>query len=101
GECTLFSDALEYLVTGSLVEEDFRLRVYPNPTTEYILIEADAELRNATVSLYSVSGKRIHGEKSIAGRSSIVSLAHLPAGFYILSVSLPAGVQRIKVLKQN
>ena len=101
GDCSLFSDDFEYLVTGNLPEADFRLRVFPNPTSENIMIESDADLRNATVSLHSAAGTRVHEQRNLSGTRSTIALAHLPTGLYILSIQSPNGIQRIKILKQN
>jgi uncharacterized delta-60 repeat protein len=101
GECTLNSDDLEYVVTGSPDKENVQLHVYPNPARENIIIESDTELSDASVSLHAATGKLLQPEKNMSGKSSTVSIEDLPAGVYILTVKSTGQVQRIKIFKQN
>lgn len=66
--------------TGS----DFAFEVYPNPSSDQILIRTKTALSNAQVTITSMSGARMMQEFL---NGSPISVEHLPAGVYIIQVS--------------
>jgi hypothetical protein len=99
GECFKSSDEFEYIVTGIIENTSFT--VYPNPSRESIVIESDVDLSHAFLTLHSQSGQAIQELNNLSGNTSTVSLEHVPAGFYILSIHSSSGVRRVKIIKQN
>jgi hypothetical protein len=97
--CSKSSADFEYIVTG--LKESISLTVYPNPSYETIIIESDADMNNTILSLHTSSGQSVQVLSNISGRSSTMSLEHVPAGFYILSIQSSTGIQRIKIIKKN
>ena len=61
------------------------LNVFPNPSNGSFTINHDA-LKNASWSLYDISGKLIHSERIAPGSTSTLVNATVPAGVYSLRI---------------
>ena len=61
------------------------LNVYPNPSNGSFTINHDA-LKNASWSLYDISGKLIHSERIASGSTSTFVNANVPSGVYSLRI---------------
>ena len=61
------------------------LRVYPNPATDVVNVEASEPITDIIV--FSLSGARISTETSISGNTATVSVGNLAAGAYIMKVN--------------
>lgn len=66
------------------------IKVYPNPATDWLVIEGAAP--NAIAELYSMMGKRIRRAEIKGG----VDVADLPAGIYFLRIENAASVVFLK-----
>ena len=69
-------------VKTAISENAVKMKIYPNPTTSFVTIEAD---RNFSYTLSSMSGAVIKKEENEA--SYIVDLSGCPAGIYLLNTS--------------
>lgn len=74
-------------------EPEIQVDMYPNPAISYININLqlipDTDL-DPTLEIYNVLGNKIRAEISEQSRRSYrVSLDHLPAGYYFVSVKIP------------
>ena len=69
-------------VKTAISENAVKMKIYPNPTTSFVTIEAD---RNISYTLSSMSGAVIKKEENEA--SYIVDLSGCPAGIYLLNTS--------------
>lgn len=47
------------VMTSSLLQPDLDIRIYPNPSTDYLMIENNNNIK-LNASLYSVSGRKFH-----------------------------------------
>jgi hypothetical protein len=61
------------------------LNVYPNPSNGSFTINHDA-LKNASWSLYDISGKLLHSERIASGSTSTFVNINVPSGVYSLRV---------------
>jgi hypothetical protein len=61
------------------------LNVFPNPSNGSFTINHDA-LKNASWSLYDISGKLIHSERIAPGSTSTLVNVTVPAGIYSLRI---------------
>jgi hypothetical protein len=74
------------------IDEDISLRfsakVFPNPTVKDVFIKIDDKLQSSeiTYQLFSTNGKKITEEKTITGKSTKVSMKHLPISIYLLQI---------------
>ena len=86
-------DSLDCSAVGiNEIRIDNKFKVYPNPTTDYIQIESDFEIKK--VNVFSIHGQLV---KTI--KSSIVDFTNLPKGNYIIEVQSDFAIERRKILK--
>ena len=86
------SDILNLTVTGinelGIRNEELGLKVYPNPTTDYCIIDFEATAEGETnIELYDIAGKRIAQEQEflIKGQHTY-SLSGIGCGIYVLKI---------------
>lgn len=72
------------------------LLVYPNPTNDFIKIEAQVEI--SKIELFDIEGRNIIS-KSPNIASTILSLADYSSGIYLLRVTTPQGSSTKKIVK--
>ncbi len=76
--------SLEDAETAPAIAE---LRVYPNPARDILHIHSDKLLRNAYVQITDVKGAIVYGaQPKTVDRGVQLSVAHLPAGLYLLQI---------------
>jgi hypothetical protein len=82
----------EILVITGLLETDIKLNLsaYPNPTTNYLMLQIDASaaLSNQSMSyqLYDISGKLLESNTVVAN-STTIKMEQMPTGSYFLKVT--------------
>jgi len=64
-------------------------RIFPNPAGEYLRIESDTIIVNATV--YNISGIPVKVATGFAGYSTMVNLSDLGSGMYLVRISFAHG----------
>jgi len=76
------------------------IKIYPNPTTEKITLEISnmENLQTGVFKLFSITGQFLQ-EQSVHSATTIVSLAGLPKGAYILKVHINGIIEDWKVVK--
>jgi hypothetical protein len=77
--CTLTTD----IDTKTPVENN--IRIFPNPTSGELTIEAEQELNQGRVSIFSMEGRQLYSEQ-IQGITAKIDLRHLQPGIYIVNV---------------
>ena len=77
--------------TGLSTIKENEISVYPNPFSEYIIVETT---NKETVYIYNISGKRVRSIQTTIGKNTI-PVTDLPAGSYILKV----GEVNFKIVK--
>ena len=78
------------------------IKIYPNPTTEKITLEFSESVgfeNFRTLRLYSLSGQLLQ-EQTVHSSTTVISLAGMPAGVYMLKVRINDSVEDWKVIKQ-
>ncbi|CCH54625.1 hypothetical protein BN8_03818 [Fibrisoma limi BUZ 3] len=80
-----------------------KVRLYPNPTTDYISVEVNAGLRQpVTVQLSDLQGRSVYSNSvtttDVMHRERI-NIQKQPQGLYLLKVVTKGGVETLKVLK--
>lgn len=89
---------LEEETTSTTVTDKSNLRLYPNPTSDEIILLSDPEVASYEVQLFSPDGylvftKELHDEKTI------LSLKDFPAGMYVLKTISASGHSLERVIK--
>jgi hypothetical protein len=91
-----FTNIIEFTTSTPSVIDNERIKVYPNPLRDYIMIEGvDAQ---TTISICDLSGRVLLQQKLNNGNS--VSLHSLLRGQYILRLVNPNSVSNYKIIKQ-
>ncbi|MBK9638410.1 MAG: T9SS type A sorting domain-containing protein [Bacteroidetes bacterium] len=110
GSCGTFS--IPYTVTtpcreGETLMSDLNLNVYPNPFSDFVKIAFElSEEAPVTIKLFDISGKLLglilDKSHMNSGESTIdYSTSHLAGGVYVLEVSSPNTIQRIKIVSSR
>ncbi len=86
--CNLVVFTVSPFITG-ISEEDHRIRVYPNPTTDVIMVTVEGSPAEgdhcSPIKLYTMTGM-LAGEFKWAGHSMQIDLSGYPKGMYILTI---------------
>lgn len=72
-----------------------QLLIYPNPASQEIAVEAE---ENGVVEIFSPQGVRVGERQVFAGQPSFFSVAHLPAGIYVVRFAGAGGMVSKKLL---
>jgi hypothetical protein len=95
-----------YFEPDNAVRETGResLSVFPNPTSGQLRIMND-ELREVTITVYNIMGKKLPfskapSPKERAGSEVEIDISYLPAGIYFLRIETEKGIITQKVIKE-
>lgn len=77
GDCNQF-------VATDMIEEQLDVRLYPNPASDYIIIERQSN-RNAEFLLFNTQLQAVQ-QTALATQEAIVQLGTLPAGLYFYQI---------------
>lgn len=69
------------------------IKVFPNPATETLYINASASQSSANITLYNLMGQAVasYTQDIIANQTFDINISHLPKGAYILRIASPKG----------
>lgn len=93
-----FAGAHNY--TGIFNPEDFKIHVYPNPATEFIMIKTNQNHLISDISIYNQSGQLVFDQKLL--NEHRINLNHLESGLYLLNISIQNGnsfTTKIQIIK--
>ena len=71
------------------------IKVYPNPTTQYVIVEVDKLEGNEQVMVYDLQGKLLQS-RPLNDTKIQIDLTSYPAGLYLIKVGKSLG----KVVKK-
>jgi len=77
------------------------IKIYPNPTTEKITLEFSGNVRVENfrpLQIYSLSGQLLH-EQPVHSTTTVISLAGMPKGVYILKVNVNGVTEDWRIIK--
>ncbi|MFH2143331.1 MAG: T9SS type A sorting domain-containing protein [Bacteroidota bacterium] len=79
--------------------EMMKIKIYPNPAFDYIIIELPINLINSKIDIFSIQGKVI---KSLKTTDSIITidLNNLSSGVYLIGIQSESGFVMKKLIKQ-
>ncbi|MDG2331458.1 MAG: S8 family serine peptidase [Flavobacteriales bacterium] len=80
--CSSFSDSL-FLTVSAVAENGFQYKMYPNPATELLVIEASMKMDQIVVS--DING-RIIIRKTVSDLKTELSLSHIAPSIYSLTI---------------
>ena len=85
------------LATGTDNVSDAKVKVYPNPVTDYLIISTPENIKVEGISIYSTTGQLV---KSFQGKDQKLNVSNLSTGIYILKIKTNTGVQQQKIIKK-
>ena len=74
------------VTSTEIFADDFNVKVYPNPTQQFISIQSDKLLENKEYALFSLSGAKLM-EGEIRDRTTKLNLENKASGSYFLKLS--------------
>lgn len=100
GSQLLVKPDCEGLVIISTDEADYQtaIHTFPNPVTDKLNVNLDMTFAQATYTMYDALGKIIQ-TATISNSNFQISMRHLPAGTYLLTIVTDNQPTTIKVLK--
>ncbi|MBV8328460.1 T9SS type A sorting domain-containing protein [Chryseobacterium sp.] len=90
----LYQSVLKILGVSE-IEKD-KIKIYPNPTSDFIYIQLSSRSKIEDVEIYDFSGKLVVKTKLESGK---LDLRHLVQGMYLV-VFQNSGIQPIKIMKK-
>lgn len=82
-------DSLCYTITGvEEIEINNNVKVFPNPFSKETVIHTDKGFKNATITLFNLSGQQIRQFAYISGEDFTLRRDKLPTGLYLLKLIL-------------
>lgn len=85
------------LAVQDVNKKDTSFKVYPNPVTDILNIEAKGKIK--LVNVYDISGRNVLNTEINSSKSDI-DLSKLNGGTYILTAQTENGIQSVKVIKK-
>jgi hypothetical protein len=68
-----------------------KVRIFPNPVTDYLILDAENDLNSSTFRIYNTLGNMIEKRKLLTGKNEI-QISDLPNGVYFYSIERPNGI---------
>jgi predicted outer membrane repeat protein len=69
------------------------LTVYPNPTSEVLKVQTTETIESATI--FNMTGQKVHSQNG-----NLISVAHLPAGMYLIQIQTAEGMGSTRFIKE-
>ena len=70
-----------------VVDNELKLKVYPNPASFSATLQANTSLRDATVLFYNLYGQIVKQINNVCGQTITLYFDNLPAGLYFIHVT--------------
>lgn len=97
-----FSDECGLNTSSQGQLEDFNYRLYPNPFTQYLIVESSISLteRMLYISIHDILGKEVLQKISISNSRILINTEKLDPGIYLLKIFNNNDNKIYKILKQ-
>jgi len=77
-------------------ELDNQVSVYPNPAQDYVMVEANSNIRSIVITNYM--GQVVSSNKSVELTQTRIETSSLSAGVYFVEVETAAGIEKVRVI---
>lgn len=89
-----------YTGIGEIIDDNIQLKIYPNPTSEYLTLELNGiDLKRTTLNISNTLGQIIYSKINLDQKEKI-DLGHLEAGVYFLKFQGPEEHRIFKMIKE-
>ena len=82
-----FHQASSIEITSGVVNLDIKTKVYPNPTTDFLIIEIEKTV-NADILVYDINGKLVIKDKLNNEQQKQLDFSFLGQGNYLLHINI-------------
>jgi len=79
---------------------DRHIRLYPNPASGRVFLQASTEWNQATVRLRGMTGQLLAEWTDVQGRRMVIDMDGYASGFYLIEISEGSRTARLKLLKE-
>lgn len=76
---------------------EYGLNIYPNPYTDFLVVELRQVVPNMTISMANQAGQTVFRKSNVSDKLTIIDRIDLPSGIYFLTVS--KGTETVAVEK--
>lgn len=90
----MFTKQEETVSTNDINIHDSKLRVYPNPVKDILMVSGESKVNSITV--YNLSGKKVIESNN----TKFISFTRLPKGLYLVNIKTEKETKTIKVIKK-
>lgn len=87
------------LSTNNPAKTDFSLKIFPNPTTDYININSQKNYNNIELELLTLNGKSIQKTFGSSSKKPRMDTSNLQSGMYLLRIKADNDLTIEKVIK--
>jgi hypothetical protein len=77
--------------------EKSKMVVYPNPSSDYLVVQSEGEIIFQNIELYDLNGKLVLNQKANNTFINVIPVNHLPAGIYTIISSSSNSVATAQV----
>jgi hypothetical protein len=85
GQINVLFSGEDFQITSGISEINYKnvlvAKTFPNPTTDYLIIEYDNIEARLTAVIYDTHGRRV-GQQALSGSGEQINLTNLPSGTY-------------------
>ncbi|MCZ6594351.1 MAG: DUF1028 domain-containing protein [Bacteroidetes bacterium] len=98
----ILQDLYDQFLTVTDNELKSKLRLYPNPVTDELILSIDTSVVLKGISVYDVNGKQLIQPDNfeVHDLKQKINVSHLPSGIYFLKVATNEGITSLKFVKQ-
>lgn len=65
---------------------NYAIQVFPNPMSEYFVIQSGIDLENATIRILNMQGQKLRDVDNVSGQSTIIGRNDLSNGIYLIQI---------------
>lgn len=76
-----------------------RLRIYPNPSQDEILVDVEGEIGESTLEIHRLDGVKM-ANYTLKGRQEVIDISRIPQGVYMLTLNRGTRIYRSTLIKQ-
>ncbi len=83
------------------LNDPLKLKVFPNPTADYLNLYLNGGQHIQDATLYNLTGQQMLDVRQVEARETRLNVSNMPTGVYILSVNTDTGVinKKIEIVK--
>ena len=89
------NEACVYVGVG-INDVENNISIYPNPATDFVMVEASSTIRSIKVTNYM--GQVVHSNNTVENTQQRIETSSLSAGVYFVEVETVAGIETVRIV---